>query len=173
MSDSQPAVVVLLGMMGAGKSSVGSALSELTGRPYLDNDALVRLATGRAAADIDASDGEAELHRAEAAALAHALSQPGPLIAGAAAWVVDDPGSAALLRAQPAVVYLRAKTETLRARIGEGAGRRGDATDLAWLRSRLARRDRAYRELATITIDTDELTAAKVAQRIHTELLGG
>jgi shikimate kinase len=64
------------------------------------------------------------------------------------------------------VVYLRARPETLRVRIGVGAGRREDATDLAWLRDRHAERDALYRELATLTIDTDELDARTIAEHI-------
>ena len=148
-------IVVLIGMMGCGKSTVGAALADITGWRYFDNDELVHAATGRPAAEIAASDGDAALHEAEAAALRHALSLPPPLIAGAAAWVVLDPGSVDLLRRQSAVVYLRARPETLRARIGAGEGRREDATDLEWLRARSAERDAIYRDVATITLDTD------------------
>lgn len=161
-----PATIVLIGMMGCGKSTVGRALAERTGWRYLDNDELVRAFTGRAAEEIDATDGEAALHRAEADALRYALTMPPPLILSVAAWVAADPRSQALLRAAPAVVYLRARTETLRARIGTGAGRRGDATDLDWLRARHAERDAIYREIATLTIDTDDLAGDAIAQLI-------
>jgi shikimate kinase len=154
---------VLLGMMGSGKTTVGRALAGLTGWRYLDNDELVRLVGGRAPEEIDADEGEDALHRAEAQALRHALTAPPPLIVGAAAWVATDPDSVAVLRAAPAVVYLRTRPETLRARIGQGLGRRDDATDLAWLQARHAERDAVYRELATLTIDTDELEADAVA----------
>ncbi|MFO7533075.1 MAG: shikimate kinase [Candidatus Limnocylindrales bacterium] len=161
-----PTTIVLIGMMGCGKSTVGRALAERTGWRYLDNDELVRAFTGRAAEEIDATDGEAALHRAEADALRYALTMPPPLILSVAAWVAADPGSQALLRAAPAVVYLRARTETLRARIGKGAGRRQDATDMDWLRTRHAQRDAGYRRVATLTIDTDELAADAIAQHI-------
>ena len=95
---------------------------------------------------------------------------PGPLIVGAAGWVATDPSSVALLRAAPAVVYLRARPETLRARIGAGTGRRSDATDLEWLRARHAERDTTYRAIANLTIDTDDVDAATIAARIRDEL---
>jgi shikimate kinase len=165
-----PPTVVLIGMMGCGKSTVGAALAEITGWPYLDNDELVQAATGRPSEEIAVTDGEAALHEAEAAALRHALALPPPLIAGAAAWVVLDPGSVDLLRRQPAVVYLRAHPETLRARIGAGEGRREDATDLEWLRARSAERDATYRDVANITIDTDGLHPRVIAERIGAAL---
>ncbi len=164
--DLGPATIVLIGMMGSGKTSVGHALADRTGWRYLDNDALVRAVTGRAPEEIDADEGEDALHRAEAAALRHALSIPPPVIAAAAAWVVDDPDSVILLRATPVVVYLRARPETLRARIGGGQGRRADATDIDWLEARDAERDVAYRDVATLTIDTDELGVMATVTRI-------
>lgn len=159
-------IVVLVGMMGSGKSTVGGAFADLTGWRYLDNDDVVRAATGRPSEKIAASDGAAALHEAEAAALRHALSMPRPLIVGAAAWVVLDPGSVELLRRQPAVVYLCARPETLHARIGAGTGRRDDATDIDWLRARSTERDATYRDIATITIDTDGIDPGAIAERI-------
>ena len=101
-------------MMGSGKSTVGRALALATGWRYLDNDELVGIVSGRRSEDIDADDGEAALHQAEAEALRRALSMPGPLVVAAAAGVVEHQPSVELLRAQPAVIYLRARPETLR-----------------------------------------------------------
>lgn len=157
-------------MMGAGKTTVGRALAARTGWRYLDNDQLVLAATGRVPEEIDASDGTDALHAAEARALRHALSLPLPLVAGAAAWVIEDSASVELLRSVPWVVYLRARPETLRTRIAGGAGRRADATDLEWLRDRHAQRDADYRRIATVTIDTDELDGIVVAERVLTAL---
>ncbi len=152
--------------MGSGKSSVGRALAGLTGWRYLDNDELVRALSGRAAEDIDAAEGEAALHAVEADALRRALEMPGPRIIGAAAWVGAHPGPMELLRNGPLVVYLRARPETLRQRIGAGDGRRRDATDLAWLQARAAEREDAYQALADISIDTDGLEPDAVARVI-------
>lgn len=167
MADPRPRpTVVLVGMMGAGKTAVGRALARRTGWRYQDNDALIQDATGRAPEEIDATDGSEALHRAEAEALRQALSMPPPLIVGAAAWVVADPDSVERLRAAPDVVYLRARPETLRRRIGAGQGRRLDATDPDWLRSRFRERDETYRAVASLTIDTDELGVEACAARI-------
>lgn len=160
-----PRTIVLVGMMGAGKSTVGRQLASRTGRRYMDNDELVQAATGRAPEAIDATDGTAALHAAELAALRHAVSVPGPLIAAAAAVVVTDPVSVERLR-DAFVVYLRARPETLRARIGAGAGRREDATDLVWLRARHAERDTRFDALADLTIDTDETSVEAVVEAV-------
>jgi len=157
---------VLIGMMGSGKTTVGRALAARTNWRYVDNDELVRAVTGREPDEIDATDGDDALHLAEAGALRHALTMPPPLIVGAAAWVATDSASVASLRGQPMVVYLRARPETLLGRIGTGAGRREDATDAAWLGARAGERDETYRDMATLTIDTDELAADELARMI-------
>jgi shikimate kinase len=170
MPSPTPTTIVLVGMMGCGKSTVGRALAERTGWRYLDNDELVRTFAGRAAEEIAATDGEDALHRVEADALRYALAMPPPLIVSVAAWVATDQGSQALLRAAPAVVYLRTRPETLRERIGSGTGRREDATDIDWLRDRHTERDAGYRRVATLTIDTDDLGADAIAQHILEDL---
>lgn len=170
MPPTRAPTIVLLGMMGSGKTTIGRALAARTGWRYMDNDELVRAATGREPEEIDATDGEDALHRAESQALRHALAARPPLIAAAAAWVVDDPASVALLEAQPGVVYLRARPETMHARIGVGDGRRDEATDIDWLRARFGERDARYRRMATLTIDIDELSVAAIADRILAEL---
>ena len=165
-----PETIVLIGMMGSGKTTVGRALAVRTGWPYMDNDELVRRVTGREPAEIDATDGEAVLHEGEAQALRHALTIPPPLIVGAAAWIVTHPSSVALLRGQASVVYLRARPETLRARIGAGSGRREAATDLEWLRAKTTERDHIYREMAAVVIDTDASDPGTIAARLIAEL---
>ena len=108
--------IVLVGMMGSGKSSVGRALAARTGWPFHDNDALLEGGTGRTAREL-AERGEAVLRDAESAALRAALEAPGPAIAAVAAGVVMNPGNRALLAAAPNVVWLRATPATLRERL--------------------------------------------------------
>jgi shikimate kinase len=60
----RPKRIVLVGMMGSGKSTVGRALADELGWPLLDNDALVRETVGRGGAEIFRTGGEAALHEA-------------------------------------------------------------------------------------------------------------
>jgi len=163
-SSGQP--IVLLGMMGAGKTTVGRLVAARLGFGYLDNDDAVRDMTGREPAEIRATDGEDALHQLESDALAWALAGNAPVVVGAAGFVVEDPRAAGLLAGDVHVVWLRASPETLRARIGSGQGRRAEATDLDWLRQRAAERASAYQALADTVIDVDELTPDAVAQAI-------
>jgi shikimate kinase len=158
--------LVLVGMMGSGKTTVGRLLAARTGWSYADNDELVRRSSGREPADIRAADGEDALHDLETAALVAALGLPPPSIIGAAAGVVLDPVAVAALRASARVVWLRAQPSTLRGRIGSGAGRRAEATDIAWLTRQATAREDLYHDLADLIIDVDALTTRQVADAI-------
>jgi shikimate kinase len=158
--------IVLIGMMGSGKSTVGALLAARCGWRYVDNDDDVRRLTDQEPTEVISSGGEAELHAAEASAFLRALGEPGPVVIAAAAAVVMDATCAAALRSQASVVYLRARPETLRRRIGSGAGRRQDATDLDWLAARERERDEVYQALATLTVDVDDLSPEDVVERV-------
>ena len=164
--------VVLMGMMGTGKTTVGRLLGARLGIPYLDNDAAVRAMTGREPAEIRDTDGEAALHRLESAALGWALGGPPPMIVGAAGGICEDPRAEQLLGRDTTVVWLRATPETLRARIGAGEGRRIEATDLDWMTRRAAERAPAYQALADLVIDVDERTPDEIADAISASLAG-
>src|SRR6478735_8271049 len=117
--------LVLVGMMGSGKTTVGRLVAERLGRPYLDNDDLVRAIAGDEPAAIRNSQGETVLHDFEAAALDRAMAGADRVVASAAAAVVEEAPSRATLK-DANVVWLRARPETLSARIGSGLGRRDE-----------------------------------------------
>jgi shikimate kinase len=158
--------VFLVGMVGSGKTTVGRALGELAGWPYVDNDDLVRRLTRREPAEIHATDGEDVLHLAEIEALDAALGMDPPVVVGVAGAVVDDPAAREALRDGGHVVWLRARAETLLARVGAGDGRRADAHDPAWIRARLREREPRYAAAAAQIIDVDELDPTAIADRI-------
>lgn len=162
--------IVLLGMMGSGKTTVGRHLAERTGWRYIDNDDAVRTLTDREPTEIIVAGGEQSLHDAEASAFLEALRIDEPVIIGAAAWVVLHPGCQEALRREPNVVYLRARPETLRGRIGGGAGRRSDATDLEWLEQRTREREDLYEGLATVSVDVDEQSPDEIADLVLSRL---
>src|SRR6185369_11609230 len=101
--------VFLVGMVGAGKTTIGHALSERTGWPYIDNDDLVKSMTGRDSAEIFETDGEDVLHLAEIQALDVAFGTDPPLVVGVAGAVVGDAAAREALREGGYVVWLRAR----------------------------------------------------------------
>ena len=161
-----PAAVILVGMMGSGKSTVGRALSHRTGWRYVDNDDLVRSLSGRGATEIRATDGQDALHDVEKLAFEASLALEPPVIVGAAASVVLDPVARVRLRSGPHVVWLRARPETLLAHIGDGTGRRAEATDPAWMAARATERAPLYAEVASQVIDVDDRSPDDVANLI-------
>jgi shikimate kinase len=164
--------VLLIGMMGAGKTTVGRELSARTGWPYVDNDDLLRRQTGRDPAEIRATEGEDVLHLAESDAFDEALGLEPPTIIGVAAAAVLDPAAREALRDGGHVVWLRARPETLLQRIGSGGGRREDATDAEWLRKRARERQTLYASVASQIVDTDDKTPAQIAGEILKGLEG-
>jgi shikimate kinase len=109
--------VVLVGMPGAGKSSVGRRLAKRLDRPFVDaDDELVRR-SGRSVRDWFATEGEAAFRAAESALLADLLAAPGPAVVAAGGGVVLDPANRALLRERATVVWLRAGVPYLLSRV--------------------------------------------------------
>lgn len=154
-------------MMGAGKTTVGHALSALTGWPCLDNDELVRRATGHPTPDVLRSDGEPTLRRVELDALAVALDAVPPVIAGVAAGVVTDPDARRRMRDGGFVVYLRVPLEELARRVSTGGGRPWLTDDPIRALRRLAiGRDPLYREVADLVLEAGEQSPVELARRI-------
>lgn len=159
--------VILIGMMGSGKSTIGGLLSEVTGWPYVDNDELVLRAQGAMARQLLAEQGEAVMRAAESSALALGLGVPEPAIVGLAAGTILDPSNRELLRGGGIVVYLRADAETLASR-AMGAEHRPwiDTGGDAWFQEALEQRDTLYASVADIVVDTKLDTPPEAAAGI-------
>ena len=167
MEGVRPARVLLIGMMGAGKTSVGTALSQATGWRFLDNDLLVQQATGVAARDLLRRRGERALRDAESAAVEEGLRAPPPVIVDVAGGVVTRAEDRERLRGAGLVVWLRARIETLVERVGTGEERPWLGGDPHGALTRLYHgREALYREVATVVVDVDNVTPEQIAARI-------
>ena len=166
--------VLLLGMMGSGKSSIGEALSNRTGWPFVDNDALVERATGHTARELLARRGEEAMRAAEAAALETALGLPTPIIAATAAGTILDPDNRRRLDEGGFVVWLHAPADVLAARaVGSSHRPWLDDDPVGWFRA--AERERAplYESVADLTVDTSRETPDESATRIVETISAG
>jgi shikimate kinase len=164
--------VLLIGMMGAGKSSVGAALATRLGWPYVDNDSMLQRTSGSTAPQLVADGGEPALRAAESKVLTMMLALPGPLIGGVPGGVVLDETDRKRLGAAPChVVWLRATPNVLARRVGSGEGRAWLGTDpAAALRRLAAERNGYYEQVADQVIDVDALAVGAVARAILAEL---
>jgi shikimate kinase len=151
-----PCRVLLIGMMGSGKSTVARLLADASGWPQVDNDELVLRAHGASPRLLLAERGEAAMRRAESDALAVGLALPPPVIVGVAAGVILDESDRRALRDGGIVVWLRATPDELAERAA-GVEHRpwldGDAG--AWMAATVAERGPLYASVADHVIDTD------------------
>ena len=164
--------VLLLGMMATGKTTVGRAVAARTGWSYVDNDELAVARTGLTARALLARDGEPALRAAESAVLTDVLALPTPVVAGVPGGVVLHPADRARLRDGEAhVVWLRARIETLVARVGASTDRPWLGDDPAEALVRLAAaREPHYAEVASQVLDVDAASAEQLAEAVLTAL---
>jgi shikimate kinase len=160
----RPNRLLLIGMMGSGKTTVGRLAAERLGWPHLDSDAEVEAATGKTVPEIFAVLGEPAFRAAETTALVRALDTE-PVVVSVAGGAVLDTGNRRLIREGGTVVWLRAEVDTLTDRIGDGAGRPlldGD-TERALAELDAVRR-LLYTQLADAVVDVDDMTPEQVAR---------
>lgn len=166
--------ILLIGMMGAGKSTTGRELARRLGAPYLDSDEQVEKATGRTVPEILEADGEAAFRTEEASALRAALEVTPPVVVAVAGGAVLDPDNRVRLAEGGTVVWLRAEPKTLAERVGDGRGRPLLQGDPAAALERLdAIRRPLYSELADVIVDTDGRSPAEVADEVLHAIGGG
>ncbi|MEU7569302.1 shikimate kinase [Streptomyces fradiae] len=158
-------LVVLVGPMGSGKSTVGTLLAERLGVPYRDTDADIVAAEGREISDIFIEDGEPRFRELERAAVRAALAGHTGVLALGGGAVLDD-GTRARLAGLP-VVYLSMDVEEAVRRVGLGAARPLLAVNprRRWRELMEARRH-LYTEVARATVATDDRTPDEVADAV-------
>jgi len=162
-------VVVVVGPPGAGKTTVAGLLAERLGVQVRDTDQDVEAAEGETVQDIFVGRGEPVFRRLEAAAVADALRTHDGVLALGGGAVMDD-GTRALL-VDHTVVHLDVGLAQAAARVGMNSGRplllgniRGQ------LKALMDSRRPLYREVATFTVDTNDLAPDEVVDRVLAEL---
>jgi shikimate kinase len=160
--------IVLVGLMGTGKTTTGRLLGERLGVPYVDTDDLILARTGRTVRDIFREDGEAAFRVLETGVLVEALAAPTPVVLAAAGGVVLSEANRRTLRdADALVAWLRADPALLVRRV-QGQEHRPllDEDPAGTLATMDRDREPLYREVADVVIDVDDLTPVEVADRV-------
>jgi 5-deoxy-5-amino-3-dehydroquinate synthase len=157
--------IVLVGLMGSGKSAVGPLVARRLGRRLVDADHELERRAGRAIKDIFATDGEATFRRLESEVLADLLAGPEPLVLATGGGVVLADANRAVLRARATVVWLDAPVAVLAQRVGSDPDRPLLGGDPHASLSRLAaERGRFYRDAADHVLDTEDRLPEQVAE---------
>ncbi|HEU0014415.1 MAG TPA: shikimate kinase [Longimicrobium sp.] len=164
--------VVLVGMMGSGKSRVGAELARRLGWQHVDLDRAIERAEGRPIPRIFAEDGEAAFRALEARETARLADRTRMVLAPGGGWVTN-PALPASLGPGTLVVWLRVSAaEAARRAAGEPGSRPllAGGDPVARLEALLAEREPLYARAAALRIDTDGRTPQQVADEIMNEI---
>jgi len=173
--------IALLGVRGAGKSTVGAALAKRLGLGFVELDREIELAAGLPLGEVFALHGEAYYRRIEREVLTRLISAPAagaasaasapapaPAILATGGSIVNDPTNYALLRSRCRTVWLRARAEDHWNRVVAQGDRRPMADSphaFAELRALLAAREKLYAR-AEHTIDTTGRSVSAVVSEL-------
>ena len=160
--------VFLVGMMGAGKTTLGKALAKRLGREFVDTDKMLVERTGVPVTTIFEIEGEEGFRRREAAVLAEAAACDSPCVIATGGGAVLSPANRSLMRESGTVVYLRARLENLWERTRHDTTRPLLAAPdpRARLSELLAVREPLYSEAAHVTVDTGSQSASALVARV-------
>ena len=182
MPDVQPDVrathVVLVGLMGSGKTTVGKKVAKLIGQRFVDADVEIEARTGRSVASWF-DDGEPAFRAAEAQLLEDLLAGPEPLVIGAGGGVVvTESNRRRLQEGDVTTVYLHGSPEFLASRVQAKAHRPLLTDDpLPVMREMYDARDGWYREVADVVVEVlphheaGEKPKWRIAEQVVSELV--
>jgi shikimate kinase len=158
--------IVLVGIMGAGKSSVGKRLSARLGIPFVDADTEIELAAGMTIPEIFAKYGEPDFRAGEARVIARLLDG-GPQVLATGGGAFMDADTRAAIGAKGVSVWLRADFETLLKRIRRRNDRPLLKTDdpAATLKALIDKRYPIYAE-AALTVQSREVAHEAIVEEI-------
>lgn len=176
LSEPSPAsrpVIALVGLRGAGKSTIGKRLAERLGIPFDELDAMIEAAAGLSLAELFAIHGESYYRRLETATLRSVLEAKKPSVLATGGGIVTNPDAWDLLRRESRVVWLKAKPEDHWERVvkqGDRRPMRGSPRAKAELRSILRAREPIYRT-ADHVADTSALGVTGTVDALARDLV--
>jgi len=164
--------IVLTGMMGVGKSSIGRRLGTRLGIPFVDADAEIEKAAGMSIADIFARHGEADFRSGEQRVIARLL-EGGPQVLATGGGAVMNADTRALIKAKGVSIWLNAEFDVLMRRISKRKHDRPmlqTADPAATLRELLAAREPFYAQ-ADLTVQSREVPHDAIVTEIMIALV--
>ncbi len=163
--------IVLIGMMGVGKSSVGRRLAGRLNIPFVDADTEIEKAAGMSIADIFARHGEADFRGGEARVIARLL-EGGPQVLATGGGAFMNPDTRNAIRAKGISIWLSAEFDVLMRRISKRKNDRPllqTADPAQTLRRLLAEREPIYAQ-ADLTVQSREVPHDAIVTEIMTAL---
>lgn len=156
--------IVLVGLMGSGKSSVGRMAAHSLGFDFVDTDQLVIEAAGRSIPEIFAAEGETGFRQRETAAL-KSLESANRMVIATGGGIVTQPVNLPILKHLGFVVWLNASPETLYKRTAHSHDRPllHNSNPAQVLRDLYHQRATLYQEVCNLKITTDDLALPDVA----------
>lgn len=160
--------LILCGMMGAGKTTIGIKIAEITGRRWYDTDGLIVDKHGKIS-DIFEYYGEAHFRKLETEIVKELVKQDGLVISTGGGLVLKTENNA-LLQENGKIVFLRATLDTLSKRLKVDGERPLLQTSTENIRQRLERllleRTPVYEHVADYIVDVDGKTPETIAKEI-------
>lgn len=159
-------IIVLVGMMVAGKSAVGRKLAARLGMPFVDSDAEIEAASGMTISRFFESRGEDEFRQGERRVIARLLQGP-PCVLSTGGGAFMDPQTRALIAEKAIAIWIKADIDTLVRRAARKEDRPllkdGDVRER--LQSLLAVREPVYAE-AVLTVESDDRPIDDMVERV-------
>lgn len=164
--------IVLIGLMGAGKTTIGRRLAQRIQWPLVDTDQVIESRCGTSVATIFEVEGEAGFRRRESKVLAEIMAQPGQIVTtggGAPIQPANRPviaqGYVVYLHAQPRQLWQRLRQDTSRPLLTQSQDPK------ATLEALYQSRDPVYRELASVVVPSSQGSPSQVVSQVIGHLL--
>lgn len=161
--------VVLVGLPGVGKSTVGRAVADRLRRGFIDLDAHIERSFGKSVSRIFAEDGEAAFRKVEAETSAAVALLVPSVIAPGGGWVLNS-GARAHLLDTGRIIYLRVTADAAVRRMGRGIGRRpllsGAADPYEAMRLLYEARKSMYEGYSEMTVETAGISRSNVIAKV-------
>jgi len=161
--------IALIGLRGAGKSTLGKLLAKSIGWPFVELNKEIERINGLSVAEIMALYGQEGFRRMEQTALTQVLTGTEPVVLATGGSIVSEPVTFDLLLSSFYTVWLRAKPEEHMGRVrkqGDMRPMESERSDMQELRTILLSREPLYAR-ASAQVDTADLTIQEAAARLH------